>query len=121
MYVVTRYIHSSLKWGAYTILLDTGCNAPVSSRKEFLINIQANNDHESSKTLGGSYTPPYMADSVAFGEIAYDPNLPFTILSYYLVASNGYVSQTGPFTFVAGFPTYRQRTSECSSKSSSAM
>ena len=41
-----------------------------------------------------------------FGQVSFDPQLPFTILSYYFVAAHGYVEPLNALSFIAGFPTY---------------
>lgn len=92
--------------GSYCILLDTGCNSPVVSRREFLTDIFDNDDRNSSNTLGGSYIAPFLATSVPFGQVAFDPSLPFSILSYYFVAEHGYIEPIDAMNFIAGFPTY---------------
>ena len=93
-------------FGVYCILLDTGCNAPVVKMRQCLKKIRRSLERQSSKTLGGAYVAPYVADSVAFGQVYYDMNIPFTILSYYIVATTGYIQPISEFKFVAGFPTY---------------
>ena len=55
-----------------------------------------------SNTLGGSYQPPYAADSSCFGRISYDPDLPFTVLSYHQQSVICYVHPRGA-KFAAGF------------------
>ena len=94
------------KVGSYCILLGTGCNAPVVARKEFLSDIYENEEKNSSNTLGGAYIAPFLASSVPFGQVSFDPQLPFTILSYYFVAAHGYVEALNAVSFIAGFPTY---------------
>ena len=55
-----------------------------------------------SNTLGGSYQPPYAAESSCFGRISYDPDLPFTVLSYHQQSVICYVHPRGD-KFAAGF------------------
>ena len=55
-----------------------------------------------SNTLGGSYQPPYSAKSTCFGDISYDPDLPFTVLSYHQQSELCYV-HPGDEVFRAGF------------------
>ena len=89
--------------GSYCILLDTGCNSPVVNRKEFLADIFENEDRSSSNTPGGSYIAPFLATSVPFGQVAFDPSLPFSILSYYFVTAYGYIEPLNSLNFIAGF------------------
>ena len=105
-YLVTKYAMLAANFGSFCILLDTGCNAPVASRKEFLNEIYDNDaNNNSANTLGGAYSAPYQATSISFGDISFDPALPFTILSYYFTELNGYIVPIDALNFKAGFPT----------------
>ena len=94
-------------YDGHCVLLDTGCNSPVVSQPNCLINVRRNKRKKFSNTLGGSYVAPYTAKSIPFGNVHYDPDIPFSVLSYYIVAERGYVrpSKDG-MEFMAGFPTY---------------
>ena len=77
-------------FGNRTLLLDTCCNFGVSNLRCLLHSVSKAKGRPSN-TLGGSYHPPYVADSHYFGKISYDPNLPFTVLSYHQQSSICYV------------------------------
>ena len=98
-------VMSAFFYGPNTLLLDTCCNAGVTNREEVLEEVM-NLKPRSSNTLGGSYSPPFAAQSTCFGNISFDPEPPFTVLSYHTQASVSYVypaDQAG-MNFVAGFP-----------------
>ena len=84
-----------------SLLLDTCCNAGVTNMKIVLTKLTRMKPR-ASNTLGGSYQPPYAADSTCFGRISYDPDLPFTALSYHQQSIICYVHPRGK-KFAAGF------------------
>ena len=91
-------------YGKDTFLLDTCCNAGVTNQKCLLSEFSKGNS-KPANTLGGSYQPPYTAKSICFGDMSFDPNLPFTVLSYYQQKIMSYVRPTSVEgnKFVAGF------------------
>ena len=95
-------------YGENTLLLDTCCNSGVTNLKGLLTTYWKDKSMKSSNTLGGAYNPPYAAKSDCFGAIAYDPNLPFTVLSYQQQRIMGYVKPTSKdgSKFLVGFPTH---------------
>ena len=106
-FLITKYSMFASDYDGHCVLLDTGCNSPVVSQPNCLINVRRNKRKKFSNTLGGSYVAPYTAKSIPFGNVHYDPDIPFSVLSYYIVAERGYVrpSKDG-MEFMAGFPTY---------------
>ena len=93
-------------YGKDTFLLDTCCNAGVTNQKCLLSEFSKGNS-KPANTLGGSYQPPYTAKSICFGDMSFDPNLPFTVLSYNQQRHICYVKPKAKdgSKFVAGFPT----------------
>ena len=106
-FLISKYSMFAADFGGHCVLLDTGCNSPVVAKTNCITRIRRNKQKQWSNTLAGAYTAPYTAESIPFGDVYYDPNIPFSVLSYYIVAERGYVkpSRDG-LKFTADFPTY---------------
>ena len=100
-----RLATSAFFYGPNTSLLDARRDVGATNREEVLEEAMSLKPR-SSNTLGGSYSPPFSAQSTRFGNISFDPEPPLTAPSYHTQASVSYVcpaDQAG-MKLVAGLP-----------------